>query len=159
MRIFHNFARGIKNLIIWFPIIWKDRQWDHGFLFVMLHKKLTLMEKFFRKDGIHVDHEKDADKIKFAIKVLDRIIKDEYYINAHIPHRRKYGEPNFKWLDEEDGICRLEITHEREPVTEKEKEEEKRLFKQCVKQEDHLKKQDLKIFFGHLSKHILTWWD
>jgi len=159
MIIFRSFFKGVKNLIIWFPIIWKDRQWDYCFLFDMLHKKLSLMEKFFREKGIHVDHEKDADNIKFAILVMNRIMKDEYYTNAFLPYRRKYGESHFNWIDKNNGTCELDITLDKQPVTEKEIEQEKHLFRKYSSHEDHLKKQDLSIFFNHLRRYILTWWD
>ena len=61
---FRDIKVGIKNLIIWFPVIWKDRWWDHYFLYVMLHKKLSLMEHNLRNYGCHVRAEEDAKKIK-----------------------------------------------------------------------------------------------
>jgi len=38
--------QGIKSLIIWFPVIWKDRWWDQYFIYVVLRHKLHLMEKY-----------------------------------------------------------------------------------------------------------------
>lgn len=67
MRVMINLykiTQGIQNLITWFPIIWKDRQWDHYYLMVMLHKKLSLMEEHISKHRIHVGWERDVFKIK-----------------------------------------------------------------------------------------------
>lgn len=157
---FRNVVTGIKNLITWFPVIWNDRQWDHCYFYELLHKKLTLMEKFFREKGIHLYAEKDADNIKYAILILNRIIKDNYYDNAFKPHRKKYGESHFLWNDIKDSKYKeLEIVYDRDPKTDKEKEKEKRLHKQCIEREIYLKNQDLEMFFRHLRKHMNDWWD
>ena len=35
-----DIAKGIKNLWKWFPVIWKDRDWDNYFIFEALKFKL-----------------------------------------------------------------------------------------------------------------------
>ena len=137
-RIIRSIKTSIKNLITWFPVIWKDRQWDHVFLLDILHKKLSLMEKFFREKGHHVGAEKDADNIKLAILLLDRIRKDDYIKSAFKPYEDKYGEISFK------SFSSLK---------------EKELFNRCSEHETYLKNQDLDMLFSHLRKHILEWWD
>ena len=39
-----NFIKGIKNLFKWFPIVWKDRDWDDHFIFEIIH-----YQQFFAK--------------------------------------------------------------------------------------------------------------
>ena len=70
--------QGTKNLVIWFPVIWHDRWWDHSFLFSILRFKLSLMEKGFRKYGVSTRSEQDADNIKKCEVLLDRLINDAY---------------------------------------------------------------------------------
>ena len=36
-----EFITGIKNLWAWFPIIWKDRDWDGWFIYQIIEFKLT----------------------------------------------------------------------------------------------------------------------
>ena len=78
MRLPYYLYNSIRNLCIWFKIIWRDRPWDYHYLFIMLHKKLSLMERFIRIKGCHEDHIMDADRIKECIVLLDRIIADDY---------------------------------------------------------------------------------
>ena len=137
-RRFRSIKASIKNLITWFPVIWNDRQWDHVFLLDILHKKLSLMEKFFREYGIHVGTEKDADNIKLAILLLDRIRKDDYIKSAFKLYEEKYGEISFKSFSSE---------------------KEKDCFTQCIDKETYLMNQDLDMLFSHLRKHIREWWD
>ena len=44
-----DFIEGIKNLIKWFPIIWKDRNWDHSYIYEILKFKLKKTFKPFNK--------------------------------------------------------------------------------------------------------------
>jgi len=74
-----QFKQGVKNLITWFPVIWQDKQWDYGYFYPILQKKLELMEKFFRTRSYSVDGDKQADKIKYAILLLNRLIEDDYW--------------------------------------------------------------------------------
>ena len=69
---------GIENLITWFPVIWKDRWWDHSFLYSILRKKLELMEEGFRNHAWSANAEKDAKNMKKCILLLDRLINDDY---------------------------------------------------------------------------------
>ena len=35
-----DIIRGVKNLIRWFPTIWKDRDYDHSYIYEVLRVKL-----------------------------------------------------------------------------------------------------------------------
>jgi hypothetical protein len=146
--------RGIKNIFIWIPTLIEDRHWDHVFILMILKKKLELTEKYIRKHGHHVGAGKDADNIKIAINLLDRLIKDNYMDQAFVPHKKKYGESHMNF----EGN-KLIIIHDNEPKNEKEKNQERELFKRCCTREDYLRHQDLEFLFNHLKKHILSWWD
>ncbi len=37
---FKDLKQGFINLKRWFPIIWKDRDWDDDYIFVLLEEKL-----------------------------------------------------------------------------------------------------------------------
>jgi hypothetical protein len=148
-----NVKYGVKNLITWFPIIWRDRWWDTLFVYPILHKKLTMMEKHFREDGCHVYNEKDADKIKICVLLLKRIMDDGYFKNAFKRHNEKWGDSNVSF--EESFI---KITYEK-ANTEEDKKEERKDFKRAIKHEEMLNQQDINYLFKMMSKHLRTWWD
>ena len=40
-KYYHKyFKTGVKNIIYWFPIIWKDRNWDSHYIFEIIKHKL-----------------------------------------------------------------------------------------------------------------------
>jgi hypothetical protein len=126
----------------------------------MLHKKLTIMEKNIRENGHHLYREKDADKIKIAVNLLDRLIKDEYYENVFKHHRKKWGEAEFNWTDVEGDPDYLELKVTRPKIlTEKDKEQEKKEFRILSRKEAKQKQQDIDFLFNHIRKHIQGWWD
>ena len=156
---FRDVKHGIQNVITWLPIIWKDRWWDHWFFFVVLHKKLDLMEKNFRSYGHHTNADKDADKMKICVLLVKRIIDDNYHEMASKQHRENWGEPNFNWIDtEHPDLVELKITYD-SVKNDKDKAQERREFKTAIEQEHFLREQDIEMLFKLIKKHIQTWWD
>ncbi len=153
-----NFIGSIKNLITWFPIIWQDQQWDWTYIIILLRKKLIRMEHFFRKHGYHLHANKDADKMKKCILLIDRILKDEYHETAFKKHDEKWGEPEFSYCKEKDGLENVELRH-KNIKTKEDKEKHHKEVTACMKCEDTLKKQDLYMLFDILKKNIDSWWD
>jgi hypothetical protein len=71
--------QGIKNLILWFVVVWHDRWWDHSFLYSILRHKLNQMEKKFKCCGVSARSKKDAKNMRICVLLLDRLINDDYF--------------------------------------------------------------------------------
>jgi len=91
------FIQNIKRVLYWFPIIWNDRDWDYYYIYEMLKQKLICTERHIRKDGIHLYNKVDADQIREAINMIDKVQK-EYYID-------KYLSESKSWEDSEMAKC------------------------------------------------------
>jgi len=50
--IHRDFAKGVKNLVRWFPTIWRDRDWDDHFIWVLLEKKLIHQSNYTLTRGL-----------------------------------------------------------------------------------------------------------
>jgi len=156
----YEVKHGIKNLVIWFPIIWKDRWWDQYFIYVVLRHKLHLMEKNIRKYGHHVRNVEDADGIKKCVLLLDRLIKDDYHENVFKYHDEKWGEGDFIFTDSTryPNCSELHIKYENVKTKEDEKLQSKE-YKLLSKKPQELVEQDLDLLFKLMRKNIQTWWD
>jgi hypothetical protein len=98
-RYYHkDLYRGIKNLIQWFPVIWKDRDWDSYYIFTILERKLTLQAKGISKRDIHVNAQRDAEIMMTCVRLMDKI-KDDYYESEYMD----YHEINLWFEDIEDS--------------------------------------------------------
>jgi len=78
-----NKIRQIRNVIRWIPIIWRDRDWDYYFIYEILKQKLINQEQYIREQGIHVFNKADADSIRTAIEMIDKV-QHEYHIDKYL---------------------------------------------------------------------------
>ena len=82
---------GIKNLFLWFKIIWFDRNWDYVYLLIILERKLDYMEKYQRDYGISADYMNLAKQL-MVCKNLCRRIREDTYDNAGIRWSPDFGK-------------------------------------------------------------------
>lgn len=154
-----SIKRGIKNLWIWFPIIWKDRNWDQYFLYKLMHFKFKNMEFFFRNNAHFIRKERVADRIKICKLLLERIIKDNYADKMYKDHDIKWGELRLKFVPYKDNENYQELLCSRERVTDKNKEKETKEFLRIHEHEERMKKQDIQFLCRTINKYVNTWWD
>ena len=92
MTILRNITAGVRNLWTWFPVIWRDRQFDDGYFYALLHKKLSLMEKHFQSKNCWawVGMEKDLRKLRVCRILAGRLKDDIYFDMARNAEREAY---------------------------------------------------------------------
>jgi len=88
---------GIKNLIKWFPIIWKDRDWDGHYIFEVLKFKIRKTADRFEKNPGFVGWEKDTRDMRICENLIESI-QNEYYSSEYFD----YYEQKFKYEKIED---------------------------------------------------------
>ena len=98
---FRDFRLGIKNLITWFPIIWNDHQWDQVYIYIMLHKKLVLMQKFYEEGNTYcIKAPVTLKEIKICKFALERLIKDDYLPDSFLAEKDRTKARNMCALAE-----------------------------------------------------------
>ncbi len=70
--------RRTKNLLRWLPIIWKDEQWDHYYIFEILRHKLIIMSETIRKRDNHTMAEYDANRMMLCARLMKKVQDEEY---------------------------------------------------------------------------------
>lgn len=68
----------IKTVIQWLPIIWKDRQGDDYYIFMILRRKLELTANHIEYMDHYVGCEHDVKRIRLIIKLIDKFINEDY---------------------------------------------------------------------------------
>jgi len=150
-----RFIKKVKTLLYWFPIIWKDEDWDYIFLLKILRYKLVSMKTFFNSNECHTyKAEERAKEMGLCIKLLDRIIKDEYNEIAHFFHNKKWGNIVAS-VDENKSLSLIRPNIK----SEKDREQEKKEFLKCIDQERYLERQDIRYLFKIINKKVESWWD
>lgn len=74
-----QFFIGVRNIIKWIPVLYKDRDWDFYFVYVMLQKKLEFTEIAIRNSSLN-NAEFYAKKIRTAIRLIE-IVREEKYLD------------------------------------------------------------------------------
>lgn len=75
---FYKIKGGIKSILFWLPVVYKDRWWDHSYLYRILRHKLYQIETEFISKGVAVHTENELKKIKICYLLLDRLANDDY---------------------------------------------------------------------------------
>jgi hypothetical protein len=73
-----NFVRGVKNLIKWGPIIWKDRDWDDSFLFEIMKFKISNMSESHGKTMTYVGSQRNVEIMNTIVRLIDKFQTEHY---------------------------------------------------------------------------------
>jgi len=78
-KYYHKyFKQGVKNIIYWFPIIWKDRNWDSGYIFDILKHKLKSQSKYIGDRDFHTRAQLDAKRMRLCVKLITKVQEEDY---------------------------------------------------------------------------------
>lgn len=75
-----NFFTSIHNLIIWFKVIWNDRDHDYSFIYNILQFKLNKQAQNMIKTNYTETSLRDAELMLTCVNLIE-LIKTEYYID------------------------------------------------------------------------------
>ena len=89
-----EFIQGVKNLIKWFPVIWRNRDWDHTFIYDILMFKLEQQAKYIGGKDRHMSAKRDAEIMLLCTKLID-LSSNEFYDMEYMD----YNESEYNWLD------------------------------------------------------------
>jgi hypothetical protein len=90
----NRFVNRIKNLIRWFPIIYRDQDWDDHFIFEILKFKLKNQAKYIGDKNRHLSAKRDAEIMMLCVRLIEKV-QEEYYGCEYMD----YHESDFRWLD------------------------------------------------------------
>ena len=107
----HNFIAGVKNLIAWFPIIWKDRDWDDHYIFEVLKFKIRRQSKYIAGRDFHTTAKRDAEIMNLVARLME-LEQDETYAMEYMDYHKtknyfvetdkEYdGKPTYEWKSDD----------------------------------------------------------
>jgi hypothetical protein len=86
-KYYHKyFKQGIKNIWYWFPVIWKDRDWDGHYIFEILQHKLTTQANYIGRRDFHTRAQQDARRMRLCVKLIKKVQEEDYtmeYMDYH----------------------------------------------------------------------------
>lgn len=101
-----QFFKRIYNLYRWFPIIWKDQDWDDHYIFEILKFKLKNQAQYIGFHDRHTRAKRDAEIMMLCVRLIEKV-QNEYYGTEYL----SYQESKFKFIDSEDhpGMYEMEL--------------------------------------------------
>lgn len=158
-----QFARGIKNLIRWFPTVWNDRDYDDYYIYKMLQTKLKHQSKYIGSRDYHTRAKRDAEKMMTCVRLIDKI-NEEYYGMEYMDYYDydMFIEAN-KPLDFKVTKDELDIYYSMYPLTFKKiaveygdtKDRSSTALLMGMDRQDKARK----LLFKILEQNIESWWD
>ena len=85
----YDFLYGIKNIIKFAPIIWKDRWWDYAYFEDLILYKLKDMEKNWGKNTHYIGDGVTKKRLQVLIRKLEEIQKMEENFDEKTFEKRK----------------------------------------------------------------------
>ena len=108
---FHrDVIQGFKNLWRWLPIVWKDRDWDHHFIFEVLKFKIKNTANLTKKNQRFVGWESQVRYMTICEKLIT-LIQDEYYSNEYFDYYD--NKFSFEKIEDSDNFeMKSEVTRD-----------------------------------------------
>ena len=103
-----SFIQGIKNLWRWFPVIWKDRDWDGHFIYEVMRFKISNQSKYIGEHNRHTRAKRDSEMMALTTRLIQRCQDEHYDLEYMDFHEWKLnsldvdGRPDLMELDIED---------------------------------------------------------
>ena len=168
-RYYHtDFIKGVKNLIKWLPIIWKDRDWDSYYIFEVLKFKIKNTSEYIGNRDFHLRSKRDAEIMNTCVKLIDKVIDDYYQIEYMDYHKSEYhwddipNKPEYKQFRTETISDDLDRYYEKYPklykrVLEEETNDDRVWI--AMRMGHHMHDKSKKLLFTLMEHNIERWWD
>jgi hypothetical protein len=169
-----DFTTGIKNIWYWIPVIWKDRNYDHQYIFDILSHKLKAQSAYIGGRNIHENAKRDAEIIMLCVRLIEKVSSEWYIMEYADYHKTKhwfepcedrpdYSTWEFKELEEnfDDYFAKYPLIHKRvmngEGVFKLDGTNDKQWIAMNIAHINHDRAR--KLLFKIMEKHIEVWWD
>lgn len=169
-----NIKYGFKNIRYWLPVIWKDRNWDDAFIFIILKHKLKVQAQHIGKYGTHLNNWKDKRDMMTCVRLIDKISEEFYsmeYMNYHkakhwfenVPDKPGYSTWESCLLEEnfDDYFAKYPLIYKRvmdgEGWLKIEDKNDKQKIASNIAHINHDRAK--KLLFKIMEQNIENWWD
>ena len=103
----HKYIKyGVKNLYKWFWIIWKDRDWDHYYIFQILKFKLEKQARHLTEVGYHESARREAERMMTCVRLINKLQNEDYYEEMY-QHKKLTSEIVSKYQAKHNKAKRL----------------------------------------------------
>ena len=161
MKWFKRKYTQIQRVLYFLPIIWKGYDWDYSYAIELFRHQLQRTATFLEGENSYIlNHQFTADRIKTAIKLMDRVYDEEYYMHEHQTKLKNiYGDDvfdfEFKDTFKGDGSTYLKYKYENWENADEIRELNHKYFHESTRKQ----KKAHRILWRYIEHNIQNWWD
>ena len=169
--------RGIQSDWYWFPIIWKDRNWDSHYIFEIMIHKIKAQSKWIGERDIHTRAKRDAEIMMTCVRLM-KLVQDDFYSSEYsdyhktkhwfedVPGKEGYSSWESRILEEnfDDYFKKYPLIHKRvlngEGVFQLDGENRADINQRIAMNIGHINHERArKLLFKLMEQNIQKWWD
>tara|TARA_B110000046_G_C12811368_1_gene321410 strand:+ start:192 stop:707 length:516 start_codon:yes stop_codon:yes gene_type:complete len=152
--------RQIQRVIDFLPLIWNGFDFDYRYATDLFKKQLERIADEMESDRGRLENSKtNAQKIRTAIRLMDKVYDEEYGCEYQDKLKELYGEKVSDWWFEDagrgDDSSYLRYEYEKWDNSEEIKKVERKLF---LESKDKQKRAH-KLLWDFIEHNIQRWWD
>jgi len=157
--------RQIKRVIDFLPLLWKGFDFDYMYAIELFKKQLERLADNLESSPVGISAPINAQKIRTAIRLMDKVYEDEYSMEYMDTIDKMYGETHYDFveLDEKpeygvEPMYRLKLRNEL-AVDEKHQKEIDEVRHQMSIIGNDKQKRAHKLLWSYIEHNIQRWWD
>ena len=151
---FNRLGESLNQVIFWFPIIWKTRDFDYGYVSEMFELKMKRLLNFLSSEKVTGEQkEEDLLALKRCIEIISMLHNQVYDDVAYEEHYKKYPIKALseKFInDPKFPNCRVMKPMEKD---------EGKSFRNATKLSEKIHSDLVKEFGNLFGKFYRNWWD
>jgi len=160
MYWFRRKYRQIQRVIDFFPLIWKGFDFDYQYAVDLFKKQLERTANHLESErAITLSAPIKVQKIRTAIRLMDKVYEEEYAHEYIDKIKELYGENTLDWWFEDTGkgndSSYLRYEYEKWDNADEINEMKRKLFKESIDKQ----KRAHKLLWDFIEHNIQRWWD
>ena len=157
--------RQIRRVIDFLPLIWNGFDFDYKYSIELFRKQLERQAKFMESDrAMTLDAKNNAQKIRTAIRLMDKVYDEEYASEYMTQIDKLYGTTHYDFVEidelDESGEPYYELKFWNEnAVDEYHQKEIEEVRKQMMLLGRDKQNRAHKLLWDFIEHNIQNWWD
>jgi hypothetical protein len=166
---FTNFIDGVRNIISWVPLLYKNKDWDSVYIYDILEFKLLKQRNYLVNANRHTSIPETNKYITICLNLIDKV-KNEYYsmesynfydISFNFTpiegETSKLLESEIVWEDYDSYLSKYPLQVKKILTKYPDLKNDKYRISLLVSRENHERAQSL--LFKILNQQLPQWWD
>jgi len=163
---FRRKYRQIQRVIDFLPMIWNGFDFDYKYSIELFKKQLERQAKHLESERAHtLSAPINAQKIRTAIRLMDKVYDDEYGLEYMDTIEKLYGKTHYDFVELTEKskrtgefLYKLKLRNEL-AVDEQHQKEIDEVRNQMIIRSQERQKRAHKLLWDYIEHNIRWWWD